>query len=276
MGIVNLTPDSFSDGGKYLAPEDAAAQALRLVSEGADVLDLGAESTRPGHAPVSAGEELARLLPGIQAIRAVLPDIPISIDSYKPEVAEASIRAGADIINDIWGGLYLEHGRLAARLDSSPAQEAFSPMCAAAARVKAPIILMHNRTAPAAADFWDEYLADLRHLIALARGAGVPDSQLWLDPGFGFGKTPVQNLECLRQLRLTKELGFPVLLGTSRKSTLGIVLNAPVHERLDADHAAATWGISQGADMIRVHDVAGHRRTLRMADAIRAGLAWKP
>jgi dihydropteroate synthase len=262
MGIVNLTPDSFSDGGQFLDPEHAARQALRLIAEGADVLDLGAESTRPGHLPVSAAEELARLLPGIRAIRAVSPDIPISIDTYKSEVAEGAIGAGADIINDIWGGLHELRGD-------------FSPMCAVAARVRAPIILMHNRPSPAADEtFWADYLSDLERLVVLARKAGVPDFQIWLDPGFGFGKTPAQNLECLRRLRRVRALGFPVLLGTSRKSTLGLVLDAPVQERLEGDLAAATWGIAEGADMIRVHDVAGHRKVVRMADAIRAGVEW--
>jgi dihydropteroate synthase len=267
MGIVNVTPDSFSDGGLHAAPEAAAAHARQLVAEGADVLDLGAESTRPGHAPVSTTEELARLLPALHAIRAALPDTPVSVDTCKAEVAAAAVAAGADIINDIWGGL----------LGAEGAEGGHSPMCAAAARTAAPLILMHNRATPAPdAVFWETFLGDMRTMLALARDAGVPDSQIWLDPGFGFGKTPAQNLECLRHLDRLAQLGFPVLLGTSRKSTLGLVLGgAPVHERLDADKAAAAWGVSHGAAMVRVHDVAAYIGVLRMADAIKSGLGWR-
>jgi dihydropteroate synthase len=262
MGIVNVTPDSFSDGGTYVSPDAAVAHAQRLAAEGADVLDIGAESTRPGHAPVSADAEIARLLPALRAIRDALPAMPISIDTYKPAVAAAAVAAGADIINDVWGGLH------------DLGADGHSPMCRLAADVGAPLILMHNRAA-AAPDgvFWETFLDDTRRLVALARAAGVPDAQLWLDPGFGFGKTPTQNLEALRSLERFAALGFPVLLGTSRKSTLGIVLGgAGVHERLDADKAAVVWGVSRGAAMVRVHDVAAYRDTLRMADALRAGL----
>jgi dihydropteroate synthase len=263
MGIINLTPDSFSDGGKYVSPDAARDRALQLVADGADVLDLGAESTRPGHSAVSVATELSRLIPALQAIRAALPDTPISVDTYKAAVAHAAIHAGADIINDIWGGLHDVAGT-------------HSPICATAASLHAPIILTHNRHHPAPdATFWEEYLADLRHIIALARTAGIPDSQVWLDPGFGFGKTPPQNLECLRLLDRTRDLGFPILLGTSRKSTLGSILNAPVDARLAADIASNVWGISQGVSMIRVHDVAAVLPAVRTADAINAGIRWQ-
>ncbi|MDR2863801.1 MAG: dihydropteroate synthase [Puniceicoccales bacterium] len=263
MGIVNVTPDSFSDGGQYTTAQAAATHARALADAGADVLDLGAESTRPGHDAVDTATELARLLPALQAIRAVLPDIPVSVDTYKADVAQAAIEAGADIINDIWGGLHA-------------AGNGASPMCAVAARFGVPIILMHNRTHPVDDSvFWETYLDELRHSVGLARDAGVPDSQIWLDPGFGFGKTPAQNLECLRQLDRVVALGFPVLLGTSRKSTLGLVLDAPVAARQEGNTATAVWGIAHGAAMLRMHDVAATQPAVRMADAIRAGLHWR-
>jgi dihydropteroate synthase len=268
MGIVNLTPDSFSDGGLHNSPDAAVAHARQLVADGADILDLGAESTRPGHAPVNAREELARLLPALRAIRDALPGVPISVDTYKADVAEEAVHAGADILNDIWGG---QHGAVAGAVAG-----AVSPLCAVAARTGAPLILMHNRTAPVAdAVFWPTFLNDLRHSLDAATAAGVAVSQLWLDPGFGFGKTPAQNLECLRHLDRVKALGFPVLLATSRKSTLGLVLGgAPPLERVEADKVAAVWGIATGADMLRLHDPGAFRKTLLVADAVKAGLAW--
>ena len=265
MGIVNVTPDSFSDGGNFLAVDAAVAQAIQLAADGADVLDLGAESTRPGHAAVDATTELARLLPALRAIRAELPGMPLSVDTYKATVAEAAIEAGADIINDIQGGL---HG-----LSETPAG-ARSPMGIVAARTGAPLILMHNRATPLPdAIFWTTFLDELRHSIALALEAGVARGQLWLDPGFGFGKTPAQNLECLRGLGQVAGLGLPVLIGTSRKSTLGLVMGAPVLERHEGNTATAVWGIANGAAMVRVHDIAAIRPAVRMADAIRAGLS---
>ena len=257
MGIINLTPDSFSDGGRYANVDAAVAHALRLAADGADLLDLGAESTRPGHTPVDEATELARLLPPLTAIRKALPDMPLSVDSFKPGVAEAAIRTGADIINDIRGGAY---GTSTER----------SPMCRLAAQLGTPLILMHNRENPVAPGmFWDSFLAEMQYAVAQARAAGVRDEQLWLDPGFGFGKTPAQNLECLRKLGRLCSLGFPVLLGTSRKSTIGLVLDAPVDERDGGTLATNVWGIAQGAAMLRVHDVAAMRPPALMADAIR-------
>jgi dihydropteroate synthase len=257
MGIINLTPDSFSDGGRHMGVDDAVAHALKLAADGADVLDLGAESTRPGHVPVSEAVEMARLLPPLLAIRKVLPDMPLSVDSFKPEVASSAIRAGADIINDVWGGA---HG----------ASARYSPMCELAARLGAPLILMHNRESVAAPGmFWDSFLGDMRRAVAQAQTAGIRKEQLWLDPGFGFGKTPAQNLECLRELRRLCALGFPVLLGTSRKSTLGLVLGASMEARDAGTIATNVWGIAEGAQMLRIHDVAAMRPHALMADAIR-------
>jgi dihydropteroate synthase len=262
MGILNVTPDSFSDGGRWMDPATAASQAERLVAEGADVIDLGAESTRPGSEPVGAGEELARLVPAIREVRRRLPGIPISADTRKREVAAAAVAAGADILNDVQG---------AAEPDAR-----WPSLAPVAAELGCPWILMHNRARPHGTDLWGEVLAEVGAAVARATAAGVPRRQLWLDPGFGFGKTPAENLELVGRLERLTALGLPVLMGTSRKSTLGKVLGEPdPARRLPGDAACAAWGISRGAAMIRVHDVAGLAPVARMADALRRGRAWK-
>lgn len=257
MGILNVTPDSFSDGGAWATPEAAAQRALELQGAGADVVDVGAESTRPGATPVEEAEELRRLVPAIRAIRARAPNLAISADTYRPAVARAAIEAGADILNDVWGG---------AAVGDRPS---LAPVAAACG---CPWILMHNRSKPSAGDFWSDLLADLRGAVTRAEAAGVPRSQLWVDPGFGFGKSHAENLEMLARLSRVASLGLPVLLGTSRKSTLGQVLQEPDPlRRGGADAACATWGIAQGASMLRVHDVAALQSVVRMADALRLG-----
>ena len=264
MGIMNLAPDSFSDGGQLPDEASALRRADGLLAEGADVLDLGAESTRPGAAPVDAATELARLLPTVMALRRRFPQAALSVDTYKPEVARACVEAGADLVNDVEGG------RFGARPDESP-------MGSACAALRCPLILMHRRAQAGYADFWGEVVGDLRRSLRLARDAGMPAEQLWTDPGFGFGKTPAQNLMLVRDLALIVALGYPVLLGTSRKSTLGLVLGE--HDPLrrgPGNDVTATWGIAQGASMIRVHDVAASRPIVRMADALRHGPTWQP
>ncbi len=264
MGIMNLAPDSFSDGGQL--PDEAAAlrRAEELLSAGADVLDLGAESTRPGATPVDAATERARLLPVVQALRRRFPQAALSVDTYKPEVAQACVEAGADLVNDVEGG------RFGARPDESP----MGSLCA---RLRCPLILMHRRAQADYADFWTEVLQDLRASLRGAQAAGMPAEQLWTDPGFGFGKTPAQNLMLVRDLAKVAALGFPVLLGTSRKSTLGLVLGEtdPLR-RGPGNDVTAAWGIAQGAAMLRVHDVAAIRPVVRMADALRHGPNWGP
>lgn len=257
MGILNVTPDSFSDGGAWRSPEAAAARAAELQAAGADVIDIGAESTRPGATPIDEAEELRRLIPAIRAIRAQQPRMAISADTYRPAVARAAIEAGADILNDVWGG--------------APAGDRPS-LAPVAAACGCPWILMHNRAQATYAEFWPEMLGDLRAALARAEAAGVPRSQLWVDPGFGFGKGHADNLEVLSRLSRLVGLGWPVLLGTSRKSTLGQVLGEtdPLR-RGPGDAACATWGIAQGVAMLRVHDVAALRPVARMADALRAG-----
>lgn len=263
MGIVNVTPDSFSDGGNWATPEAAGDQAERLVEAGADLLDLGAESTRPGGSPVEEAEERARLIPALREIRRRLPQVPLSADTRKVAVARAAIEAGADILNDVQGGA-----------EPDPRWPSLGPL---AAELGCPWILMHNRSRPHGEDLWAEVLADLATAVARAEAAGVERRQLWLDPGFGFGKSPAENLELVGRLERLTALGMPVVLGTSRKSTLGAVLGEPEPaRRLPGDAACAAWGISRGAAMIRVHDVAALRPVARMADALRRGRAWRP
>ena len=264
MGIMNLAPDSFSDGGQLHDEASALRRAEELLSAGADVLDLGAESTRPGATPVDAATERARLLPVVQALRRRFPQAALSVDTYKPEVAQACVEAGADLVNDVEGG------RFGARPDESP----MGSLCA---RLRCPLILMHRRAQADYADFWTEVLQDLRASLRGAQAAGMPAEQLWTDPGFGFGKTPAQNLMLVRDLAKVAALGFPVLLGTSRKSTLGLVLGEtdPLR-RGPGNDVTAAWGIAQGAAMLRVHDVAAIRPVVRMADALRHGPNWGP
>ncbi len=264
MGILNVTPDSFSDGGAWLETDAALRHARQMISEGADIIDIGGESTRPGADPVSAADEIARVLPVIRRLKTEFPQIPISIDTYKAEVADAAIAAGADLINDVWG---LRHP-----LPETDATHT-SPMAAVAARHRCPVILMHNRPHRRYTDFWPEILADLQTSLSLARNAGIEDRQIWIDPGFGFGKEPRHNLEVLKNLDRIAALGFPILLGTSRKSTLGLILDRRAPEdRFPGTAATAVWGIARGCQMIRTHEIAPLKPFLQTADAIRAGL----
>lgn len=283
MGILNVTPDSFSDGGQLGTLQAVVDRAGQMIADGADVLDVGGESTRPGAQLISAEEEKRRVVPAIQALRRAFPDVPVSIDTYKASVADEAIAAGADIINDVWGCLHgLDHDRRARWIAvaeagrNKPADLEIPPMAVVAARRGCPVILMHNQLDKAYHDFWSDLLLDLRASIAAARAAGVAQHQIWLDPGFGFAKNVPHNLAVLRDLHRLVALGYPVLVGTSRKSTLGAVLGAEVDDRLEGGGATAVWAIQQGCHMIRVHDVREMARFARMADAIKAGLAFAP
>ncbi len=258
MGILNVTPDSFSGDGLLATGADdpvaaAVAAARQMVAEGADILDIGGESTRPGHAPLDAGEERDRVVPVVAAIRAALPATPISIDTTKPAVAEAAIDAGADLVNDVWG---VGEDDALVRL---------------AATRRIPLVVMHNRREPVYGDVVAEVVADLRVALARAVRLGVPSAGLIVDPGIGFGKTAEQNLAVLRDLAALRSLGRPVLLGTSRKSTLGKVLDLPADQRLEATIATTAIGVAFGADLVRVHDVRANVRAARMSDAIIRG-----
>ena len=258
VGIINITPDSFSGDG--LAAENpaapgevvarAVAQARAMVADGADLLDIGGESTRPGHAVVAAHEEIARIVPVVRAIRADLPEVPLSIDTTKAAVAVAALDAGADLLNDVWG--------VAPEMD----------LARLAAERGVPLILMHNRAEARYTNLLAEVIADLWRAIERAVAVGCPPASLIVDPGFGFGKTPDHNLELLRRLPELHVLGRPIMLGTSRKSTLGLVLDLPAGERLEATLATTALAAAAGIDLIRVHDVRANVRAARLTDAI--------
>ena len=283
MGILNATPDSFSDGGQLATVDLAVSRAREMIAAGADVLDLGGESTRPGAKVISADEELNRVLPILSALRSTWPEIAISIDTYKATVAEEAIKAGADMVNDVWG---LTHGLTdqqrsdwrarTARADFASQPPPLTPMAALISRLRCPVLLMHNRPRRDYADFWADVLLDLRTSLQIALTAGIEARQLWIDPGFGFAKDMAQNLEVLRDLNRVCSLGYPVLVGTSRKSTLGVVLGLKSDDRLEGTGATVVWAIQQGARMIRVHDVKEMTRFARMADAIKLGIEYRP
>jgi dihydropteroate synthase len=249
MGILNVTPDSFSDGGKYDAVEAAVDHAKKMVADGAKIIDVGGESTRPGHAAVSLEEELSRVIPVIQALSREL-DVAISIDTYKAKVAEAAIQAGAHIINDVWG----------AKREPAIAE--------VAARLGVPILLMHNRDNKDYSDFWLDVRKDLEESVQIAKDAGVPNHHIWLDPGIGFAKTTNQNILMMQHLEDLVEMGYPVLLATSRKTMIGKVLDLPVEERLEGTAATVSFGMMHGCHMMRVHDVKEIARTVRMMDVM--------
>ena len=254
MGILNVTPDSFSDGGRYTTVERAVRHAVRMAEEGADIIDIGGESTRPGFEPVPLEEELARVIPVIRAVREAV-SVPISVDTYKAETARQALEAGAHIINDIWGF----------QRDPEIAHVAASYGC--------PVILMHNRPvenreASNYADFWTEMEADLKSAVARAKAAGVKDENIWLDPGIGFAKNYEEHLELMGRLDRIVALGYPVLLGTSRKSFIRRTLDVDVHDTLEGTAATQVLGIVQGCQILRVHDVKQMKRVAQMTDAI--------
>ncbi len=249
MGILNVTPDSFSDGGSYNEVEAAVRHAKEMRDQGAHIIDVGGESTRPGFAKVSVEEEIKRVVPMIQAVSKEVK-LPISIDTYKAEVAKQAIEAGAHIINDIWGA------------------KAQPKIAEVAAHYDVPIILMHNRDNMNYRNLMADMVADLYDSIKIAKDAGVRDENIILDPGIGFAKTPEQNLEAMRNLEQLNVLGYPVLLGTSRKSFIGHVLDLPVEERLEGTGATVCLGIEKGCEFVRVHDVKEMSRMAKMMDAM--------
>jgi dihydropteroate synthase len=258
MGIVNVTPDSFSGDGLLAAADRdpvaaALAQARAMADAGADILDVGGESTRPGHDIVSVDDEIGRVVPVIQALRDALPTMPISVDTTKPAVAEAALDAGSNLVNDVWG---------------VADDDALSRLAASRG---APIALMHNRAEARYTNLIAEILADLQAAIDRALRAGVPWDSILVDAGFGFGKTAEHNLELMRHLDAIGLLGRPVLLGTSRKSTLGKVLDLPADQRVEATLATTALAVAARVDIVRVHDVRENVRAARMADAIVRG-----
>lgn len=252
MGILNVTPDSFSDGGKWNNLEAARQHTAQMIQEGASIIDVGGESTRPGHVQISVQEEIDRVLPVIELIKQNF-DIPVSIDSYKSEVVEAALKAGADLVNDIWGLKY--DGKVADLI----------------ARYQVPCCLMHNREKAEYHNFLDDMCQDMRDSLAIAKGAGIRDDQIILDPGVGFGKTDEHNLAAIRHLDRLVELGYPVLLATSRKGVIGRALDLPTDQRVEGTMVTTVFGVEQGASFVRVHDVKENLRAIRMTQAILRG-----
>ena len=251
MGILNVTPDSFSDGGRYDSLDAALFHAQQMVKEGADILDIGGESTRPGHIRISDEEEISRVVPVIERLRQEF-DIPLSIDTYKSAVAEAAIRAGADLVNDIWGLKY--DPKIAAVI-----AESGTACC-----------LMHNRDQADYNDFTVDFMDDMRECIKLADEAGISRDKIILDPGVGvgFGKTYEMNLTIINRLEILHELGLPVLLGTSRKSVIGLTLDLPADQREEGTLVTTVYAVQKGCAFVRVHDVEKNKRAIRMTQAL--------
>lgn len=250
MGILNITPDSFSDGGKFNSKDSALKQIKKLIEDGADIIDVGGESTRPNHVPVSEEEEINRVVPIIKLIKENF-DIPISIDTYKGKVAEKAIEAGADLINDVWG------------FKKDPY------ISLVAAKYKVPCCLMHNRFDNGySKDLIESIKEDLIESIEIAISAGLDKDKIILDPGIGFVKSYEENLETMNRLEELMELGYPMLLGTSRKSMIGVALDLPVEERLEGTIATTAIGILKGCDFVRVHDVKENLRAAKLTDAV--------
>lgn len=251
MGILNVTPDSFSDGGQFNTVETAVAHAKQMVADGAKIIDIGGESTRPGYTPVTVEEEIARIVPVIRAIRSEL-DVLLSVDTFKAEVAKAAVEAGVHIINDIWGA------------------QREPEIAKVAAEKNVPIILMHNRIDETYGDdFLADVKADIEKSIAIAKEAGVREEYIWLDPGIGFAKTRQQDLEMMRHVDILCDLGYPVLLATSRKRVIGEVLDLPKEERMEGTGATCCYGVTKGCHMVRVHDVLPIARMMKMMDALK-------
>lgn len=253
MGILNVTPDSFSDGGKFLDLDKAVEHAKRMVAEGADIIDVGGESTRPGSQEISAEEELRRIMPVLERLVKEL-DVPISIDTYKAEVAEEALRLGVHMVNDVWG------------MQRDP------KMAGVVARYGVPVVVMHNQKGTEyQGDIMEEICQYFRKSIQLGVAAGIEREKIILDPGIGFGKTPEQNMLVMARLGELNDLGHPILLGTSRKSMIGKILDLPTGERLEGTLATTVLGIIQGVDIVRVHDVKENVRVAKVTDAIVRG-----
>lgn len=249
MGILNVTPDSFSDGRKFNTMDQAMAQVEKMIAQGADLIDVGGESTRPGHQQITEEEEIERVVPVIQKIKETF-DIPVSIDTYKSKVAKAALDAGVDMLNDIWGFLYDEK------------------MAELAATYDVPVCLMHNRNNTEYGDFVRDVVEDLKKCLAVAEKHGVKKENIILDPGVGFGKTYEQNLAIINHLEALCDMGYPILLATSRKSVIGLTLDLPVTEREEGTIATSVMGAMKGCDFVRVHDVQANARALKMTEAI--------
>lgn len=249
MGILNVTPDSFSDGGKYNHLDAALFHTEEMLRDGADIIDIGGESTRPGHTVITEEEEIARVTPVIQAVKSRF-DVPVSIDTYKGKVTEAALEAGADLVNDIWG---FKHDRKVAELT---------------AKYGAACCLMHNRHEAVYENFLEDMVRDMEECVRIAREAGVADDRIILDPGVGFGKTYEMNLEAIHHVDVLHRLGFPILLGTSRKSVIGLTLDLPADQRVEGTLVTTVMSVMKGCAFVRVHDIKENKRAIQMTEAI--------
>ena len=249
MGILNVTPDSFSDGGRFNRIDAALRHAEEMIRDGADIVDIGGESTRPGHTKISEEEEIARVVPVIEAVKSRF-DVPVSIDTYKSKVTEAALQAGADLVNDIWGFKY----------DHKVAE--------LTAQYGAACCLMHNRQEPIYQNFLEDVVQDMQACVQIARNAGVSDDKIILDPGVGFGKTYQMNLDIIHHVDVLHDLGFPILLGTSRKSVIGQTLDLPTDQRVEGTLATTVIGVMKGCAFVRVHDIKENKRAIQMTEAI--------
>ena len=249
MGILNVTPDSFSDGGRWNNLDDARRHTADMIAEGAAIVDVGGESTRPGHVQISVQEEIDRVVPVIEMIKKEF-DVPVSIDSYKSPVVAEALKAGADLVNDVWG---LKYDRKVADL---------------IAQYKVPCCLMHNREKAEYNNFLDEFCEDMRGCLSIAKEAGIANDQIILDPGVGFGKNYEHNLTIIHHLERLCDMGYPVLLATSRKSCIGQALDLPTDQRVEGTMVTTVMGVLKGAAYVRVHDVKENLRAIRMTQAI--------
>lgn len=250
MGILNVTPDSFSDGGEYTNIDAALFRVQKMIAEGADIIDIGGESTRPGSAPVSVDEEMSRVIPALSKIKSEF-NIPISIDTYRSATAEECIKNGADMINDIWGLLYDEK------------------MAGVIAAANKPCCLMHNRKSSDYANFSEDFFTEMAGILTRALKAGISEDNIVLDPGIGFAKDTTQNLYVLNNMDMMNHFDVPWLLGASRKSVIGNTLNLPAGERLEGTLALTALAVMKGASFVRVHDVLENKRVIDMLEAVR-------
>ncbi len=250
MGILNATPDSFSDGGHYNRLDAALKHVEEMIGEGAHIIDIGGESTRPGYTQISEEEEIERVVPVIEAVKRNF-DIPVSIDTYKSKVAQAAVAAGADLINDIWGLKY------------------DAKMAEVIAKNNVACCLMHNRKEAVYQDFFNDVISDLKECVSIAEAAGIDKEKIILDPGVGFAKSYEQNLEVIRRIGEFNQLGFPVLLGTSRKSVIGLTLDLTVAERVEGTLVTTVLAVMGGCSFVRVHDVLANARAIKMTEACR-------
>ena len=250
MGILNVTPDSFSDGGKFNQKDKALMHVQQMIEEGADLIDVGGESTRPGYQQITDEEEIERIASVISSVKTEF-DIPVSVDTYKSNVAKAALEAGVDFINDIWGLKY------------------DARMAEVIARWGVHCCLMHNRNNTNYSNFMEDMKADLQESLSIAKSAGIMEDKIILDPGIGFGKTYENNLEAIYKLKELKELGCPLLLGTSRKSVIGLALDVPVTERMEGTLATTVFAVLNHCAFVRVHDIRENKRVIQMTEAIR-------